>query len=125
MDEYVEEELKRANEALTDAEILLENGSERAVINRLYYACFHTAQAVLYARGFDPDTHGGVLTLFGWEVVRAGDATSDDGRFFNEIQSYRLAADYEHGSMTADVEDLFERTAKFVADMEALAESGQ
>lgn len=120
MDEYVREELKRADEALSDAEILVENGSERAVINRLYYACFHAARAVLYARGFDPDTHGGVLTLFGREVVRAGDATGDDGRFFNEIQAYRQAADYEHGSITADVEDLFERATEFVADMEAL-----
>lgn len=120
MDEYVAEELEQANEALSDAEILLENGSERAVINRLYYACFHAAQAVLYARGFDPKTHSGILTLFGREVVRKGDATGDDGRFFNEIQSYRLTADYEHGSVTADVEELFDRATEFVADMETL-----
>ena len=120
MDEYAEEELRHASEALSDAEILLDGGSERAVINRLYYACFHAAQAVLYERGFDPDTHGGVLTLFGRELVRAGDATGDDGRFFNEIQAYRLAADHEHGSLTADADELFERTTEFVTDMREL-----
>ena len=32
--------------------------SDAVVINRLYYACFHAAQAVLYDRGYDPSTHG-------------------------------------------------------------------
>lgn len=71
-------------------------------------------------RGVSIPTHGGVLTLFGQEVVKAGDATGDDGRFFNEIQAYRLAADYEHGSITADAEDLFERATEFVSDMKSL-----
>ncbi len=54
-DGYVGEELEQAQTALADAKILQEgSGSDTAVVNRLYYACFHAAQAVLYAKGFDP-----------------------------------------------------------------------
>ncbi|MFB6312111.1 MAG: hypothetical protein ABEH64_13130 [Salinirussus sp.] len=44
------------------------------MINRLYYAAFHAVQAVLYDRGFEPTSHGGVLSLFGSEIIAAGDA---------------------------------------------------
>ncbi|MCH7660103.1 MAG: HEPN domain-containing protein [Euryarchaeota archaeon] len=106
MDEYAEDELEKANDALSDARKLRDvGGTDEAVINRLYYACFHAAQSVLHTRGFDPTTHGGVLTLFGREIVSEGDATGDDGRFLNELQSYRLSADYEHTGIEADIDE--------------------
>jgi uncharacterized protein (UPF0332 family) len=121
MDEYAEREVQQAHNALSDARKLREaGGTEGAVINRLYYACFHAAQAVPHTRGHDPTTHGGVLMLFGQEIVATGEATRDDGRFFNEMQSYRLAADYEHGQIDVDVSNRIERTETFVRDMEGL-----
>lgn len=46
-----QQELERAREALADARVLLEGqGSDVGVLNRLYYAAFHGAQAALYAR---------------------------------------------------------------------------
>ena len=54
MDEYAEDELEKANDALSDARKLRDvNGTDEAIINRLYYACFHAAQSVLHTRGFD------------------------------------------------------------------------
>lgn len=95
MDEYVNEELQEAKDALTDAKILHgTQGTDKAVVNRLYYACFHAVNAVLHTKGFDPTTHQGTLRLFGKEVVTEGDATRDDGRFFNDLRSYRQIADY-------------------------------
>lgn len=121
MDEYAENELEKANDALSDARKLRDvDGTDEAVINRLYYACFHVAQSILHTRGSDPTTHGSVLTLFGREIVAEDDATGDDGRFLNELQSYRLTADYEHNPIEADIDELFERTEVFVSDMETL-----
>jgi uncharacterized protein (UPF0332 family) len=77
----VEDQLQQARQALADAEGARNAElSEAVVINRLYYACFHAAQAVLYARGHDPRSHGGVLSLFGSEVVVPGDAARERGR---------------------------------------------
>lgn len=121
MDEYVAEELESAKRALSDARKLRAvGGTDEAIVNRLYYSCFHAAQSVLYSRGEEPTSHGGVLVLFGQVIVSEGDATRDDGRFLNEMQSHRLTADYEHGTVTADVDELFARTETFVEDMETL-----
>lgn len=114
MDEYTAEEFERAREALADAEVLKSRGSKRGVVNRLYYACFYATRGVLHTKGFDPDTHAGILTLFGREVVGAGDATGDDGRFLNRMESYRSASDYEHTSIERSADELFERPEEFV-----------
>ncbi|AUX08410.1 hypothetical protein AArcSl_0764 [Halalkaliarchaeum desulfuricum] len=62
----IERELERADQMLSDAETAVDIGISKAtVVNRLYYACFHAAQAALYARGQNPQSHGQVQTLLG------------------------------------------------------------
>lgn len=76
----VADQLRQATEALNDAVGAREaDFSDSVVINRLYYACFHAAQATLYNRDSWPNSHGGVLSLFGSEVVVPGDAPRADG----------------------------------------------
>jgi uncharacterized protein (UPF0332 family) len=103
MSEYVAEEFKEARDALSDAAVLREGGTDKAVVNRLYYACFHAAQAVLYAKGFEPGSHRGVISLFGQEVVLEGEASATDGRFLNELRDLREQADYDHDPIEANV----------------------
>lgn len=51
MDEYIGEELQAAREAVSDAEKMHEGEvTDNAIVNRLYYACFHAAQAALAHR---------------------------------------------------------------------------
>lgn len=124
MEEYAEEQLQEARDVLSDADVLRQGGGRtESVVNRLYYASFHAAKAVLHTRGFDPTTHGGVVSVFGQEMVENGAATPDDGRFLNNLQDERTAADYsyDYDSLGVDIEDRFARTEKFIADMEALA----
>lgn len=56
-------------------------------------------------------------------MVESGEATRDDGRFLNNLQDERKAADYsyDYDSLGVDIEERFERTDKFIADMEDLA----
>ena len=77
---YADEELSKARRALNDAERLVQtSGSEEGIVNRLYYASFHAAQAALYVRGVDPGSHGAVRNRFGEEIVLDGDATREQG----------------------------------------------
>jgi predicted TIM-barrel enzyme len=47
----VEAEFSKAETAIEDAKTLREGGgSDGAIVNRLYYACFHAAQAALYSK---------------------------------------------------------------------------
>lgn len=120
----VEDELRRARQALSDAEGARNAKlSDAVVVNRLYYACFHAAQAVLYDRGYDPTTHGGVLTLFGSEIVGEGDASRTDGRFLNDLGELRQRADYGYGPLDEDIDGLLDRTREFVSQAESLCTS--
>jgi uncharacterized protein (UPF0332 family) len=120
----VEDQLRQARQALSDADGARNAElSDAVVINRLYYAYFHAAQAVLYDRGHEPSTHGGVLSLFGSEIVVAGDAPREYGRFLNDLSELRKQADYGYGPVDEDVNALHSRTQQLVSEMEALCPS--
>lgn len=114
----VDEEFERAEQMLADAKKAHEVGISKAtVVNRLYYACFHAAQAALYARGFDPQSHGRVQTRLGQELIQHGDVPRELGRFLNDMQTYRRRVDYGSGGVERDAADLLEQTAAFLDAM--------
>jgi uncharacterized protein (UPF0332 family) len=122
-DPSVDRELEQAHQALDDATKARDaHLSEAAVINRLYYAAFHAVQAVLYDRGFNPTSHGGVRSLFGSELIVAGEASRSDGRFLSRLAELRQQADYGYDELDVDVDALLSRTQELVSDMEALCE---
>ena len=92
-------------------------GTPGGVINRLYYASFHAAQAALYARGENPSSHGHVRQQFGQHVVLEGDASREDGRLLGTLYDYRWEADYGGGELDVDTEHLLEEVAQFVDHM--------
>lgn len=117
----VEEQLRQSRQALDDANGAREAElSDAVVVNRLYYACFHGAQAVLYDRGFEPTSHGAVLSLFGSEVVVAGDVSRDKGRFLNNLSTLRKQADYGYEPIDEDIDILIDEARSFVETIELL-----
>lgn len=120
-EEYVDEELRKARQALDDAEQLAAgSGSDEGIVNRLYYAAFHAAQAVLYARDVTPSSHGAVRNRFGEAVVLEGDASRSQGRLLTTLADLRQQADYGYEPLEADVATLLERTRDFVDEMAEL-----
>lgn len=121
MSEHATEEMAKSREALSDANVLrMHGGSEKAIANRLYYACYHAAKAVLYSKDLRPKTHAGVVAQFGEHVVKADEATEEDRLFLARSQTRREKADYEYEPLRENVDELFERTEEFVADVEEL-----
>lgn len=80
----------------------------------MYYAVFHAAQAVLYARGHNPTSHGDVRRQFGQHVVLEGDASRADGRLLGLLYDYRQEADYGGGTPDIDVLDLIASVEDFL-----------
>lgn len=116
-------ELDQAREALADARLLLERGgSVNGIVNRLYYACFHAARATLYDRDLNPNSHGGVRTLFGQHVVLEGDASREMGRLLTDLYDYRSSADYEAGKPDVNAEALAAKAEQFVDHVAELVE---
>lgn len=123
-DPTVEGELQQARQALDDATKARDADlSDAAVIDRLYYAAFHALQAVLYDRGFDLTSHGGVLSLFGSRNYFRLNPLCKDSRFFSQLSELRQQADYGYDELNEDVDALHSRTQQFVSKMEALRTS--
>lgn len=123
MSKFVAEEYQQARDALADARILLEGGgSDEAVVNRLYYACFHAASAVLISKDHEVASHRGLIMVFGREVVLTGDVPKDDGRFLNELNDLREQADYGYDKLDVAVKSLYERAEDFVDHAESVIE---
>lgn len=121
--EYVDEELSKAREALGDAERLVSTGgTDEGVVNRLYYAAFHAAQAALYDRGVAPSSHGAVRNQFGEHVVLDGSASRNQGRLLTTLGDLRQRADYGYDPLDVDVERLLDRTREFVDAMETIVD---
>ena len=86
---------EKSEQALSDAELLLENGSMEATVNRGYYAVFQIARAALLTRGESPNTHSGVIRRFGYHFVRTGQGPDEVGDTPTTAQSMRGRADYD------------------------------
>lgn len=99
--------LQKAHKALSDAELLLENGSAEAAINRAYYAVFSAARAALLSKEETPNTHAGVIRRFGYHFIRTEEIPEEVGEILTTAEAMRGQADYEVFS-DFDHEDAFE-----------------
>ena len=78
---------------------MLAKSDTEGACKRAYYAMFHAAHAALSAAGAQPlgavlKTHGGLIAVFGQELVKTGMIDAAHGRAFALVQKTRLLADY-------------------------------
>ncbi|MCS3940316.1 hypothetical protein GGP84_002968 [Salinibacter ruber] len=86
---------EKSEQALSDAELLLENSSVEATVNRGYYAVFQVARAALLTKEESPNTHSGVIRRFGYHFVRTGQVPDEVGDTLTTAQSTGGRADYD------------------------------
>jgi uncharacterized protein (UPF0332 family) len=70
--EVIRYRLDQAREALDDAQYNLDGGRVRAASNRVYYAMFYAAVALLATRDLSSSRHSGVIALFHEHFVKSG-----------------------------------------------------
>jgi uncharacterized protein (UPF0332 family) len=113
-EDYVEEELEKAEAALEDARLLKESdASTPAVLNRLYYACYHAAKAFLFSQDEDPYTHSGVATRYG-QLLKEEKEGRKKGSFLSRMSTLREKADYEYERLDEDHDQLMKKTQEFL-----------
>lgn len=114
--------LKQANEAVDEAQYLLDGGkSARAVINRAYYAMFYAVMALLVFEEFSSSKHSGVLAFFNQRFIKEGRLPKEMGQAVNVAFELRQRADYkEYSDLTAGQVSPFANKARaFIAAVEA------
>jgi len=111
---------EKARQALSDAKLLLENGSVEASINRGYYATFQSARAALLTEEESPKTHSGVIQRFGYHFVRTGRVSDEIGDILTTAESMHGRADYEAVADLSreDAANLVEDARRFIERVE-------
>ena len=119
MREYL---LSRARETLQEAEMMLGVAHLNAYVNRLYYACFYGASALLAARGIRSKRHSHVQAALNREFVKTGAVPRELGSHYNRLFESRLESEY--GEFVRferdDVAGWLEPTRAFVSHVERL-----
>lgn len=83
---------KNMEQALRTAEL----GYWDLVANRLYYAVFHSVNAMLLIDGIKVGTHKGTSVQFGKSYVLTGIFGRQDGILYAKLQTMREKADYQN-----------------------------
>jgi uncharacterized protein len=87
--EEAQGELRRAEQALAEAKLLLDAASLEGAASRLYYSAFHATRAALLVRGLSAKTHSGQIALF--------TDTYGPVPLLGRLLDLRARADYELG----------------------------
>jgi hypothetical protein len=81
-------------EALEDAQIMLEAGRYKNALNRSYYAIFHAIRSVNTLQGFDSSKHSGVIAYFNQNYVKTGIFPKEASKLIKLASEKRERADY-------------------------------
>jgi uncharacterized protein (UPF0332 family) len=90
----VNDELEKAYEAMTDAEVLVERERWNGAAGRFYYALFHAVTALLIHDAHPVKSHKGALRAFGQHYVITGKVPAEYGVLFSQFETLREGSDY-------------------------------
>lgn len=115
----IDNELERMEESLRAAKALLDQNLYRDSISRAYYAVYHAACAVLFTKGLEAKSHGGIRSYFSLYFVKTGELDRKYQRLFSKMQKFREEADYESEMVFGekDGQEIFEEASSFCGDM--------
>ena len=118
----VEYRLDKAKDTLLDVSISIQNNRWNNAANRLYYACFYAAIALLINDGHEARTHSGVRALLGLHYVKTGIIDEELSQAYQKTFHLRQTGDYDDLAIVTenDVKPLVEPAEKFIAHVEDL-----
>ena len=114
--------LERAKETLLDVDVSIQNNRWNNAANRLYYACFYAAIALLLNDGHKTHAHRGVRTLLGLHYVKKGIIAEELSKVFQKTFDIRQTGDYDDLATITEqeVKPLVEPVKKFIQAIETL-----
>ncbi len=105
--------MERAAQALAEADVMRRENFYNAAINRLYYACYYAASALLLAHAITVTTHNGLKTQLGLHFFRTGKLDMAHNTTFGLLFDKRHSSDYDDFvSCDADLVDMLRPRAE-------------
>ncbi len=87
--------IEKAQATWDDAMVAIEHKRWNMATNRLYYAVFHAASALLISKNIVANTHRGFLSQISLHLVKAEVITKEEGRLIRRLFELRHEDDYE------------------------------
>lgn len=114
--DIVKYRLENAFNTLSEVESHRENGFYNTAVNRLYYACYYAARAILTAYHIETKSHEGVRQQLGLNFVLTGKISEEQGRFYSRLFSKRTTGDYDDfiNHTLETVDELYPQAQAFV-----------
>src|SRR3989338_3830394 len=88
-------DMEKGKAALRQAEILFKNNEFDGAVSRAYYAVFHYAQAALFTKGLEANSHQGLNRLFSLHFIRSGILEKKFSTILSHAQKAREESDYQ------------------------------
>ena len=118
-DSLIAYRIERAYGSLKEAKLMAEGEFYNASINRLYYACYYMAVALLLKNNISAQTHSGVKTMLGMHF------TISASKIFATLFEKRHSSDYDD-FVYCDQEmfdELYPKAEAFIEEVKELIES--
>jgi len=77
--------LEKANSTFAEITILVQNELYRTAANRLYYACYYAATALLINNGYETYAHSGVKALLGLHYIKGNKIDKSLGKAYSQL----------------------------------------
>ena len=124
-EELIRYRLQRAREALDDAQSDMEQGRLNSASNRIYYAMFYAAVALLTTKNLSSSRHAGVIALFYENFVQTGAFPAELARYLGRALETRIDTDYKVSAPPepAKLDEMLEDARAFVQKAETLIQA--
>ena len=87
--------LQRAKDTIVEVEDNIQLSYWRIAANRLYYACYYAASALLINDNLTAQTHAGVINQFGLHFIAQGVIDKEEGKVLKQLFNLRQSGDYD------------------------------
>lgn len=91
----VQYRIEKSRNALAEIQKILPMEVWATIANRMYYAIYYAASALLIQDGHKVGSHKGVISLFNMYYVKTGILSVEDGRLFGNVFAFRQESDYD------------------------------
>lgn len=122
--DIVRHRIENAKRTLDEVESHIGNGYYNTAVNRMYYACFYAACAILIANEVVTKSHDGVKQMFSLHIVKSGKIDKSMGRFYSDLFEQRLTGDYDDpfDQDKASCDEILPRAKDFVSTIDKLVD---
>ncbi len=114
--DYIDYKLKRADDAIKAAEVLLKEDLWLDCLSKIYYAAFYAVNALLINMELNPKTHSGTKSLFHKEFILKETIDKKFGFLYDTLLAKRFEADYENFALIDEKEipEYLQRVKEFI-----------